>query len=62
MRLPQETIRTERDGLPLAPEEIRAFVAGLTDGTVGEGHAAAFAMAVFFRGMTGTNASPSPGR
>ncbi|MCJ2050565.1 thymidine phosphorylase [Methylobacterium sp. J-070] len=51
MRLPQETIRTKRDGLPLAPEEIRAFVAGLTDGTVGEGHAAAFAMAVFFRGL-----------
>ncbi|WP_457108120.1 thymidine phosphorylase [Methylobacterium sp. P5_C11] len=52
MRLPQETIRAKRDGLPLDPEEIRAFVGGLTDGTVGEGQAAAFAMAVFFRGLS----------
>ncbi|QGY02188.1 thymidine phosphorylase [Methylobacterium mesophilicum SR1.6/6] len=52
MRLPQETIRAKRDGLPLAPEEIEAFVRGLTDGAVGEGQAAAFAMAVFFRGLT----------
>ncbi|MGU3667650.1 thymidine phosphorylase [Methylobacterium sp. A49B] len=52
MRLPQETIRAKRDGLPLASEEIEAFVRGLTDGAVGEGQAAAFAMAVFFRGLT----------
>ncbi|GJE10955.1 MULTISPECIES: thymidine phosphorylase [Methylobacterium] len=51
MRLPQETIRAKRDGQPLDPEEIRAFVRGLVDGTVGEGQAAAFAMAVFFRGL-----------
>ena len=51
MRLPQETIRAKRDGLPLAPEEIEAFVRGLVDGAVGEGQAAAFAMAVFFRGL-----------
>ena len=51
MRLPQETIRAKRDGLPLDPEEIHAFVRGLTDGAVGEGQAAAFAMAVFFRGL-----------
>ena len=44
MRLPQETIRAKRDGLPLDPEEIRAFVQGVADGAVGEGQAAAFAM------------------
>jgi thymidine phosphorylase len=52
VRLPQETIRAKRDGLPLDPEAIRAFIGGLTDGTVGEGQAAAFAMAVFFRGLS----------
>nr|WP_210281457.1 thymidine phosphorylase [Methylobacterium fujisawaense] len=50
--MPQETIRAKRDGLPLDPEAIDAFVRGLTDGTVGEGQAAAFAMAVFFRGLS----------
>ncbi|MGU3546623.1 thymidine phosphorylase [Methylobacterium sp. A52T] len=51
-RLPQETIRAKRDGQPLDPDEIGAFIRGLTDGTVGEGQAAAFAMAVFFRGLS----------
>ena len=50
--LPQETIRRKRDGQALEPAEIAAFVAGLTAGRVGEGQAAAFAMAVFFRGLT----------
>jgi thymidine phosphorylase len=50
--LPQEIIRAKRDGRILADEEIGAFVAGLTDGSIGDGQAAAFAMAVFFRGMT----------
>jgi len=49
--LPQEIIRRKRDGHPLSDEEIFAFVRGLTDGTVSEGQAAAFAMAVYFRGM-----------
>lgn len=49
--LPQETIRRKRDGSTLPAEEIAAFVAGLTEGGVGEGQAAAFAMAVFLRGM-----------
>lgn len=52
MPLPQEIIRKKRDGLPLAREEIADFISGLTDGRIGEGQAAAFAMAVFFRGMT----------
>ncbi len=50
--LPQEVIRAKRDGRALADEEIAFFVGGLTDGTISEGQAAAFAMAVFFRGMT----------
>jgi thymidine phosphorylase len=50
--LPQEIIRKKRDGGDLSAEEIRAFIGGLTSGTVSEGQAAAFAMAVFFRGMS----------
>jgi thymidine phosphorylase len=49
--LPQEIIRAKRDGRPLSEAEIAAFIAGLTSGAVTEGQAAAFAMAVFFRGM-----------
>ncbi len=49
--LPQEIIRAKRDGHALSGEDIAAFVAGLTSGAVSEGQAAAFAMAVFFRGM-----------
>ena len=51
MRLPQEIIRAKRDGRTLADDEIAEFIAGLTSGAVTEGQAAAFAMAVFFRGM-----------
>ena len=51
MTLPQEIIRLKRDGLRLSEAEIAEFVAGLTTGVVSEGQAAAFAMAVFFRGM-----------
>ncbi|HEX5934418.1 MAG TPA: thymidine phosphorylase [Pseudorhizobium sp.] len=50
--IPQEIIRRKRDGLDLAADEIVAFVAGLTRGDISEGQAAAFAMAVFFRGMS----------
>jgi thymidine phosphorylase len=50
--LPQEIIRAKRDGRTLAAEQIEAFVAGLTAGRVSEGQAAAFAMAVFFRGLS----------
>ncbi|MGO9769857.1 MAG: thymidine phosphorylase [Roseiarcus sp.] len=51
MMLPQEIIRAKRDGRALSGEDIAAFIAGLTSGAVSEGQAAAFAMAVFFRGM-----------
>lgn len=51
MFLPQEVIRRKRDGQVLMSDEIAAFVRGLTDGSVSEGQAAAFAMAVWFQGM-----------
>ena len=50
--LPQEIIRRKRDGARLDAAEIEAFVAGLTAGHVTEGQAAAFAMAVLFRGLS----------
>ena len=50
--LPQETIIRKRDGDALTPGEIKAFIAGLTDGSVSPAQAAAFAMAVFFRDMS----------
>jgi len=50
--LPQEVIRRKRDGGTLSQEEIQAFVRGLTDASFTEGQIAAFAMAVFFQGMT----------
>ena len=49
--LPQEIIRAKRDCHHLDAARIEAFVAGLTDGSVSEGQAAAFAMAVYFNGM-----------
>ena len=50
--LPQEIIRKKRDGRKLSAEEIAFIVRGIHDGTLSEGQVAAFAMAVFFRGMT----------
>jgi thymidine phosphorylase len=50
--LAQEIIRRKRDGAALSREEIAAFIAGLTDEAVSEGQAAAFAMAVWFNGMS----------
>ena len=47
--LPQEIIRTKRDGRRLDDVEIAAFVAGLADGSWSEGQVAALAMAVFFQ-------------
>lgn len=51
MMLPQEIIRAKRDGHHLDADEIDRFVVGLTSGAVAESQAAAFAMAVYFRGM-----------
>jgi len=49
---PQEIIRRKRDGDILSESEIAFMVEELTAGGVTEGQIAAFAMAVFFRGMT----------
>jgi thymidine phosphorylase len=49
--LPQEIIRAKRDGSRLDADAIDQFVAGITSGAVAESQAAAFAMAVYFRGM-----------
>src|SRR5260221_4811605 len=49
--LPQELIRKKRDGAALSAAEIEFLVGGITSGDLGEGQVAAFAMAVFFRGM-----------
>lgn len=51
MMLPQEIIRKKRDKQRLTPAEIEFFVEGIISGAVSEGQIAAFAMAVFFRGM-----------
>ena len=52
MMLPQEIIRAKRDGETLSAGEIGDFIAALTSGAVSEGQAAAFAMAIYFRGMS----------
>lgn len=51
MILPQEIVRKKRDAQRLTPAEIEFFVNGISSGAVSEGQIAAFAMAVFFRGM-----------
>lgn len=50
--LPQEFIRDKRDGGALAHNAIRDFVHGLAEDRISEGQAAAFAMAVFFQGLS----------
>ncbi|HSV94260.1 MAG TPA: thymidine phosphorylase, partial [Desulfobacterales bacterium] len=49
---PQEVVRAKRDGRALTDSEIAFFVRGISDGSISEGQVAAFAMAVFFRGMS----------
>jgi thymidine phosphorylase len=50
--LPQEIIRRKRDGGTLDATDIESFIQGLTSGSVSEGQAASFAMAIFFRGLS----------
>ncbi|MFC5445006.1 thymidine phosphorylase [Rhizobium halophytocola] len=50
--IPQEIIRRKRDGETLGAMEITAFIEALSDESLSEGQVAAFAMAVFFQGMT----------
>ena len=54
--LPQEIIRKKRNGVPLTRDEVREFISGLTNGSISEGQVAAFAMAVFFKGMSAEEA------
>jgi thymidine phosphorylase len=50
--LPQEIIRKKRDGGELSANEIAFIARGIADNSLSEGQVAAFAMAVFFHGMT----------
>jgi pyrimidine-nucleoside phosphorylase len=47
-----DLIEKKRDGGALAPEEIRWIIEGFTNGSVPDYQMAAFAMAVYYRGMT----------
>ncbi|WP_161980712.1 thymidine phosphorylase, partial [Streptococcus sp. S784/96/1] len=47
-----DLIQKKRDGLELSTEEIQWLIEGYTKGTVPDYQMAAFAMAVFFRGMS----------
>src|SRR3954462_6849779 len=50
----KELLRDKRDGQALTPDELRAIAAGIGDGTLSDAQVAAFAMAVFFRGLGAT--------
>lgn len=50
--LPQWIIENKRDGKELSAEEIAFFIEGFTEGAIPDYQMAAFAMAVFFQGMT----------
>lgn len=50
--IPQETIRRKRDGDTISRQEIERFVRGITDGRVADSQISAFAMAVYFNGMS----------
>jgi len=50
--IPQEIIRRKRNGDTLSTAEIETFIAALAKGHLSEGQIGAFAMAVWFKGMT----------
>ncbi|MBA1348773.1 MULTISPECIES: thymidine phosphorylase [unclassified Rhizobium] len=52
--IPQEIIRRKRDGDELDAADISSFIASLADGQLSEGQIGAFAMAVWFKGMSRT--------
>jgi thymidine phosphorylase len=52
MLLPQEIIRSKRDGKTLSENEIDLFVTGLVDGGFSDSQAGAMAMAIYQNGMT----------
>src|SRR5215468_5357334 len=49
--LPVQLIRKKRDGGALDDAEIRAFIAGVTDGSLPDYQVAAMLMAIYFRGL-----------
>jgi len=49
--IPQEIIKTKRNGGTLSQAEIQQFVRGLTDDSFSEGQVAALAMAIYLNGM-----------
>ncbi|KUM51742.1 thymidine phosphorylase [Rheinheimera sp. EpRS3] len=49
--IPQEIIKTKRNGGNLSQAEIKQFVRGLTDDSFSEGQVAALAMAIYLNGM-----------
>jgi thymidine phosphorylase len=49
---PAEIIRRKRDGATLSEDEIAGLVTGIAGGALSDAQIAAFAMAVYFRGMT----------
>jgi len=52
--IPQEIIRQKRNGAELPTGDIDAFIAALAAGNLSEGQVGAFAMAVWFKGMSRT--------
>jgi thymidine phosphorylase len=51
MRAAKELLRDKRDGKTLTADELRWIASGIGDGTLSDAQCAAFAMAVFFRGL-----------
>ncbi len=51
MSYASDLIRLKRDGGRLNADQVRGFVMGCTDGSIGEGPAAAMLMAVLFQGL-----------
>ncbi|HEY8531642.1 MAG TPA: thymidine phosphorylase [Limnochorda sp.] len=49
---PYELILKKREGHELTPDEIRAWIAGVTSGSFTDAQSAALLMAILFRGMT----------
>jgi len=52
MFLPQEVIRTKREGEIISDSDIRKFVEGITGGAVTDAQVSALAMAIYFQGMS----------
>jgi thymidine phosphorylase len=50
--IPQEIIKTKRNGGVLSPAQIQQFVRGLTDDSFSEGQVAALAMSIYLNGMS----------